>query len=192
MHASLAPAFAVVIALFSSCLSLAQAADPLPRVLLRTTKGDVIVELYEDEAPNTVANFINLVEKKFYDGTKFHRVIEGFMAQGGDPEGTGRGGPGYTIACECTKPNARRHQRGSLSMAHKGRDTGGSQFFICFRPTPHLDGQHTVFGQVVEGMDVVDKFERSDNPYVQPDKIIEARVLQKRNHPYEPRTTADR
>ncbi|HEX4128698.1 MAG TPA: peptidylprolyl isomerase [Pirellulales bacterium] len=192
MQVSLARAFGAVVMLFASATALVQAAEPLPRVLLKTTKGDVVVELYEDEAPNTVANFINLVEKKFYDGTKFHRVIDGFMAQGGDPEGTGRGGPGYTIPCECNKSNAHRHERGSLSMAHKGRDTGGSQFFITFRATPHLDSVHTVFGKVIQGMDVVDKFERSDNPYVEPDKIIEARVLQKRNHPYEPHKIAER
>ena len=165
-----------------------------PIVLLRTTKGDVIIELFEDEAPNTVANFIDLVEKKFYNGLKFHRVLEGFMAQGGDPKGDGSGGPGYTIPCECYKQGAPRHARGSLSMAHAGRDTGGSQFFICFKPTPFLDGKHTVFGQVVQGMEVVDHFNRIDpdkpNPYLQPDKIVEARVLRKRNHPYEPQHVA--
>ena len=158
--------------------------------MFRTTKGDVVIELFEDEAPNTVANFISLVENKFYDGLKFHRVIDGFMAQGGDPKGDGTGGPGYMIACECYKPGALAHGRGTLSMAHAGRDTGGSQFFLTFKPTPFLNGKHTVFGQVVQGMDVVDRFTRIDpekpNPYVQPDRIIEARVLRKRNHPYEP------
>jgi cyclophilin family peptidyl-prolyl cis-trans isomerase len=168
----------------------AQAAEENPIVLLRTTKGDVIVELFEDKAPNTVANFVSLVEKGFYNGLKFHRVLDGFMAQGGCPKGDGTGGPGYSIACECYRSDYVRHQRGSLSMAHAGRDTGGSQFFLTFKATSFLDGKHTVFGQVVQGMDVVDRFQRMDpekpNPYVQCDKIIEARMLRKRNHPYEP------
>ncbi len=112
------------------------------------------------------------------------------MAQGGDPKGVGSGGPGYTIACECYRPDARKHQRGSLSMAHAGRDTGGSQFYITFIAPTWLDGKHTVFGQVIKGMDVVDSFQRTENNGrpngAKPDKIIEARVLQKRNHPYEP------
>ncbi|HEX3869439.1 MAG TPA: peptidylprolyl isomerase [Pirellulales bacterium] len=169
-----------------------EAAEPLPQILLKTTKGDVVIELYEDEAPNTVANFVNLVEKGFYNGLAFHRVIDGFMAQGGDPEGTGAGGPGYTIACECYKPGARKHARGALSMAHAGRDTGGSQFFITFADTAHLNGKHTVFGHVIKGMEVVDSFNRTDSKTVRPDRIIEARVLQKRNHPYEPKTAPGR
>ncbi|MBS0209589.1 MAG: peptidylprolyl isomerase [Planctomycetes bacterium] len=167
----------------------------MPQVLLHTTKGDIVIELYEDQAPNAVANFISLVEKKFYNGLTFHRVIDGFMAQGGDPKGTGTGGPGYTIACECYRSDARKHQRGSLSMAHAGRDTGGSQFFLTFAATPHLDGKHTVFGQVIQGMDVCDRLQRIDprlpNSSIRPDKILEARVLQKRNHPYVPKTTAE-
>jgi cyclophilin family peptidyl-prolyl cis-trans isomerase len=172
------------------------AAENRPQVLLRTTKGDVVIELFEDEAPNTVANFISLVERHFYNGLKFHRVIDGFMAQGGDPKGDGTGGPGYNIACECYLPNARNHRRGSLSMAHAGRDTGGSQFYITFVPTSHLDGKHTVFGQVVQGMEVVDQFARVEpgrslgGP--EPDRIIEARVLRKRNHEYEPKTRPER
>ena len=165
--------------------------NDLPQILLKTTKGDVLIELYEDEAPNTVANFVNLVEKKYYDGLAFHRVIDGFMAQGGCPLGTGTGGPGYAIACECHQPNARKHGRGSLSMAHAGRNTGGSQFFITFVPTPHLDGQHTVFGKVIKGMEVVDQFERSA-PGVKPDKILEAKVVRKRDHEYEPKTLPSR
>ena len=110
-------------------------ADDLPRVLLKTTKGDIELELFENEAPNTVANFISLVEKGFYNGLTFHRVLPNFMAQGGDPTGNGSGGPGYSIACECYQPNHRLHFRGSLSMAHAGRDTGGSQFFLTFMPT---------------------------------------------------------
>lgn len=165
--------------------------NALPQVRFKTTKGDVLIELYEDEAPNSVANFVNLVEKKFYNGLTFHRVIDGFMAQGGCPKGTGSGGPGYAIACECYQKNARKHGRGSLSMAHAGRDTGGSQFFITFAPTPHLDGKHTVFGKVIEGMDVVDQLERTA-PGVQPDKILEATVVRKRDHEYAPKTLPSR
>ncbi|MBL9094144.1 MAG: peptidylprolyl isomerase [Planctomycetaceae bacterium] len=165
------------------------AAEPLPQVTLKTTKGDVVIELFEDEAPNTVANFISLVEKKYYDGVPFHRVIEGFMAQTGDPTGTGTGGPGYVIDCECTAPNARKHQRGTVAMAHRGPNTGGSQFYICFVPTPHLDGKHTVFGQVISGMENVDKLNirdpRSGGPA---DKITEAVVTKKRDHEYKPKT----
>ncbi len=172
------------------------AGDPLalPRVKLKTTKGDVIVELYENDAPNTVANFISLVEDGYYDGTPFHRVIANFMAQGGDPTGTGTGGPGYKIPCECYGPNPRMHFRGTLSMAHSGRDTGGSQFFLTFKPTRHLDNLHTAFGRVVEGMDVVDQFTRRtpDSPGAgEPDKIISATVLNKRDHEYKPRKVGD-
>lgn len=169
-------------------------ADDLPRVLLRTTKGDIEVELFENEAPNTTANFISLAEKGFYNGTPFHRVIPGFMAQGGDPTGTGRGGPGYAIACECYQPNHRVHFRGSLSMAHAGRDTGGSQFFLTFAPARHLDGRHTVFGRVVKGLEVLAKIQRrdpQDDEAPVPDKILEAKVLRKRAHPYEPKTLPD-
>jgi len=165
-------------------------ADDLPRVRLTTSKGDIVVELFENEAPVATANFISLVEKHFYDDTPFHRVLSGFMAQGGDPKGTGSGGPGYTIPCECYQPNHRSHFGGSLSMAHAGRDTGGSQFFLTFRPTPHLNGKHTVFGRVIEGMDVLAQLERIDPqkpvPGIVPDKIIKATVLRKRSHPYEP------
>jgi cyclophilin family peptidyl-prolyl cis-trans isomerase len=174
----------------------ATAAEELPQVLLKTSKGDIVIELYEDEAPNTVANFVNLVEKKYYNGVIFHRVIDGFMAQGGDPTGTGRGGPGYAIACECNLPNARKHKAGALSMAHAGKDTGGSQFFLCFDElaTSQLNGKHTVFGQVVQGMDVLAKIQRGDRiangvvPKDQADKIIEATVVKKRNHEYVPKT----
>jgi cyclophilin family peptidyl-prolyl cis-trans isomerase len=172
-------------------------ADDLPRVKISTSKGDVVVELFENEAPNTVANFISLVGKGFYDGTPFHRVIGGFMAQGGDPTGTGGGGPGYTIACECNAPGARKHFLGTLSMAHAGKDTGGSQFFLTFRPTEHLDGKHTVFGRVVEGFDILPKLARTQDgqgrpaPGVKPDTIVKAEVIRKRNHPYEPKTLPD-
>lgn len=173
------------------------AADDLPRVRISTSVGDLVVELFENEAPNTVANFISLVEKGFYNGTPFHRVIGGFMAQGGDPTGTGTGGPGYTIACEVDAPDARQHFRGTLSMAHAGRDTGGSQFFLTFRPTDHLDGKHTVFGRVIEGFDVLPKIMRTTDGQgrpvagVQPDTIVKAEVLRKRNHAYVPQTKPD-
>lgn len=129
---------------------------------METNKGTIIIELFEKEAPGTVKNFTDLIEKGFYDGLSFHRVIPGFVAQGGCPNGTGTGGPGYTIPCE-TKGNPKKHERGSLSMAHRGPNTGGSQFFIVYEPQPHLDGAHTVFGQVIEGMDeVVDKIKQGD------------------------------
>ncbi len=166
-------------------------ADDLPRVKFETTQGTLIIELFENEAPNTVANFVKLVEDKFYDGLKFHRVLEHFMAQGGDPKGTGSGGPGYKIACECYNPSARKHFRGTLSMAHAGKDTGGSQFFLTFLPTPHLNGKHTVFGRVIDGFDVLGKLEKinPDNPVSgeTPDKIIKATVIRKRSHPYLPK-----
>ena len=157
----------------------------LPQIQLKTSKGTVVLELYEDEAPNTVANFISLVEAGFYDGLTFHRVIDRFMAQGGCPEGTGRGGPGYKIACECYRKDHRKHERGVISMAHAGRDTGGSQFFINLVKTPHLDGKHTVFGRVIKGMDAIDKLNRPGIG-VKPDKILKATVLNKRDHKYEP------
>jgi cyclophilin family peptidyl-prolyl cis-trans isomerase len=170
-------------------------ADDLPRVLLRTTKGDIVLEMFENEAPNTVANFISLVEKGFYNGLSFHRVIDGFMAQGGCPRGDGTGGPGYRIPCECERADARQHFRGSVSMAHAGKDTGGSQFFIMFRSNQNLDGKHTVFGRVVAGMDIVSRLQRRDpvgaNP-PDPDRILDARVLSKRPHDYKPVTLPDR
>lgn len=167
-------------------------ADDLPRVKLKTTKGDIVLELYENEAPIAVANFISLVEKKFYDGVPFHRVLEGFMAQGGDPTGKGNGGPGYRIPGEADLPNHRLHFRGSLSMGLTAgdKDSGGSQFFLTFTETDHLNGLHTVFGRVIEGLDVLGKLTRRDPEkpgQPSPDKIIEATVLRKRNHPYEPK-----
>ena len=167
---------------------------PLPQVVFETSKGDVLIELFEDQAPNTVANFISLVEKGFYNGLTFHRVIDGFMAQGGCPDGNGFGGPGYHIKCECYRPDARKHQRGVISMAHGvRRDTGGSQFFIMFGKSPHLDGKHTVFGRVVKGMEAVDKLNRTKDKYsrpipgVVPDVIKKATVVRKRNHEYKPK-----
>jgi cyclophilin family peptidyl-prolyl cis-trans isomerase len=161
-------------------------ANDLPRVLMKTSQGDVEIELFENEAPNTVLNFITLVDKGFYNGLKFHRVIPAFMAQGGDPQGNGQGGPGYNIPCECYQDNHRLHFRGSLSMAHAGRDTGGSQFFLTFVPTKHLDGKHTVFGRVVSGFDVLAKLKRRnpEDPGTA-DTILEAKVTRRRPHPYD-------
>lgn len=173
-------------------------ADDLPRVLFKTNKGDVVLELFENEAPNTVANFISLVDAKKYDGTKFHRVIPKFMAQGGDPNSLdddpgndGGGGPGYTIACECYTEKARKHFQGSLSMAHAGKDSGGSQFFLTHVPTAHLnwapdkkDSNHTVFGRIVEGLDVALALRIGDT-------IESAKVLRKRDHKYVPVKVAD-
>lgn len=121
----------------------------------------IVFELYPNEAPGTVANFEKLANEGFYDGLTFHRVIPGFVAQGGCPIGTGTGGPGYTIKCE-TEGNPHKHEAGALSMAHAGKDTGGSQFFIVHEPQPHLDGVHTVFGKVIEGMDIVLRIRQGD------------------------------
>jgi peptidyl-prolyl cis-trans isomerase B (cyclophilin B) len=138
-----------------------------------TTKGTITIELFDKEAPKTVANFEKLANSGYYNGIAFHRVIANFMIQGGDPTGSGAGGPGYEIECEIS---AKKHGTGALSMAHKGqckhdpktgakitgRCTGGSQFFITHGPTPHLDGVHTVFGQVTAGQDVVNKIAQGD------------------------------
>jgi cyclophilin family peptidyl-prolyl cis-trans isomerase len=174
-------------------------AKKLPRVELTTSKGKIVLELFENEAPNTVANFISLVEKKFYNGVVFHRVLPNFMAQGGDQSGTGGGGPGYAIDDECGNrfPQYRKHFRGSISMANAGPNTNGSQFFLTFVPTSFLDGKHTVFGRVVEGFEVLSAIQRVDpqdkNTKVpELDKIIEAKVLNKRDHVYEVKKNANR
>lgn len=135
----------------------------MSKIKISTDKGDMVCELYDEETPITVKNFLKLIENKFYDGLSFHRVIPGFVIQGGCPNGDGRGGPGYTIPCEVSVPK-QFHDRGVLSMAHAGRDTGGSQFFICMnrQNTQHLDRNHTCFGRVVEGMDVIDKIIQGD------------------------------
>jgi peptidyl-prolyl cis-trans isomerase B (cyclophilin B) len=125
-----------------------------------TDRGPIKVELYPDKAPLTVASFVNLARRGFYDGLNFHRVIPDFMVQGGCPEGSGRGGPGYKFEDEAN--NGVRHERGVLSMANAGPNTNGSQFFITHVATPWLDGKHTVFGKVVEGLDVVDKVAQGD------------------------------
>lgn len=137
----------------------------MSRAIMETEKGTITIELFDKDAPNTVANFVKLSQEGFYDGLNFHRVISNFMIQGGCPKGTGTGGPGYTIKCEI---NDNKHLAGSLSMAHAGRDTGGSQFFICHSPQTHLDGVHTVFGKT-EDMDVV-------NAIAQGDKIVSVKI----------------
>jgi cyclophilin family peptidyl-prolyl cis-trans isomerase len=127
----------------------------------KTEKGDFVIELYADKAPKTVNTFVFLARDGFYDSTTFHRVIKGFMAQGGDPTGTGRGGPGYKFADEFN--SALKHGgAGILSMANAGPNTNGSQFFITYGPTPHLDGKHAVFGKVISGMDVVNSIPERD------------------------------
>ncbi|MCL2304574.1 MAG: peptidylprolyl isomerase [Planctomycetaceae bacterium] len=161
-----------------------------PQVLLKTNKGDIVLELFEDDAPNTVASFISLVNKGFYKNVVFHRVLPSFMAQGGDPKGTGTGGPGYMFDCECYKPDYRRHFRGSISMANAGPHTNGSQFFLTFVPTSFLDGKHTVFGRIVDGMEVLSDITRIDpekENQPEPDKILEAKVLRCRPHEYVPK-----
>ena len=154
----------------------------LPRVEMLTNKGRIIIELFEDDAPNGVANFISLVEKKYYDGQKFHRVIPNFMAQGGDvnskndnPSDDGQGGPGYTIK---TDLNKRKHFRGSFSYANAGLNTDGSQFFLCVIPTTWLDGRHAVFGRIIEGQSIADSLTKND-------ELTKVTILYKRNHPYE-------
>jgi len=128
---------------------------------IATNKGVIEVELYADAAPHTVNNFVFLAREGFYDGVAFHRVIPDFMIQGGDPTGSGMGGPGYRFADEFDG-NPHTHERGSLSMANAGPGTNGSQFFICHGPQPHLNGRHTVFGKVTEGLDVVDEIAQGD------------------------------
>jgi peptidyl-prolyl cis-trans isomerase B (cyclophilin B) len=130
---------------------------------LTTQYGDMKIEFFDNDAPITVDNFVRLAKSGYYDGLTFHRVIPDFVVQGGDPTGTGAGGPGYSIKCELTGDN-QYHDRGVLSMAHAGRDTGGSQFFICHsrRNTSHLDRKHTCFGKVTDGVDIVDQIRQGD------------------------------
>ncbi|MBC7881626.1 MAG: peptidylprolyl isomerase [Anaerolineae bacterium] len=130
----------------------------MTRAIMETNRGTMTLELFDADAPNTVKNFVDLAQKGFYDGLSFHRVIPDFMVQGGCPQGTGTGGPGYKIKCEI---NSNKHLAGTLSMAHAGRDTGGSQFFICHSPQRHLDGVHTTFGKT-EDMDVVNAIRKGD------------------------------
>jgi peptidyl-prolyl cis-trans isomerase B (cyclophilin B) len=135
----------------------------MTKAIISTAKGDMHVEFYDNDAPNTVANFVKLSKSGFYDGLNFHRVIPDFVIQGGCPQGTGVGGPGYSIDCELDGDN-QYHDRGVLSMAHAGRNTGGSQFFICHsrNNTSHLDRNHTCFGKVVEGLEVIDMIKEGD------------------------------
>lgn len=135
----------------------------MKKAIITTEKGVMKVEFYEKDAPNTVKNFCDLATKGFYNGLTFHRVIPDFVIQGGCPDGTGAGGPGYKINCELDGDN-QYHDRGVLSMAHAGRNTGGSQFFICHsrRNTAHLDRNHTCFGKVVEGLEVIDDIRQGD------------------------------
>jgi cyclophilin family peptidyl-prolyl cis-trans isomerase len=158
--------YAILLALIFASLVLSQdlfttaahAADKKPKrpvAHFETTMGNFKIELFNDLAPNTCRNFMDLADKKFYDGVIFHRVIDGFMIQGGDPDGTGRGGPGYVIPDEFG-PGLNHDAPGILSMANAGPDTGGSQFFITLAPTPWLDGKHAIFGKVTEGMDIVE------------------------------------
>jgi peptidyl-prolyl cis-trans isomerase B (cyclophilin B) len=141
--------------------------------IIKTDKGDMNVEFFEEDAPNTVQNFVKLSKEGFYDGLTFHRVIPDFVIQGGCPKGDGTGGPGYQIDCELDGDN-QYHDRGVLSMAHAGRNTGGSQFFICHsrKNTAHLDRNHTVFGKVVDGVDVIDQIRAGDT--IQEVQIIES------------------
>lgn len=144
----------------------------MTKAIIRTEKGDMHVTFYDEDAPNTVQNFIDLSQKGFYDGLTFHRVIPNFVIQGGCPNGNGTGGPGYKIDCELDGDN-QYHDRGVLSMAHAGRNTGGSQFFICHSRanTAHLDRNHTCFGKVEEGLEVIDAIRQGD-------KILKVEVLE--------------
>jgi cyclophilin family peptidyl-prolyl cis-trans isomerase len=168
----------------------------LPRVVFETTKGRFVIELFEDEAPKTVGNFIHLVEKGFYNELLFHRVEQHLVVQTGCPNGDGTGGPGYSIQAENGLPNSRNHFRGSVGMALAGdqADSGGSQFYICMSPLNFLDGRFTVFGRVIEGMDTVEhlnrvnlseKSEENERKLV-PDRVLDAKVLRKRAHDYLP------
>lgn len=151
---------------------------------METDKGIIMLELWSDDAINTVKNFVELTRTGFYNGLKFHRVVDDFVIQGGDPKGTGSGGPGYTIPCE-TKGPRQKHVNGALSMAHAGLNTGGSQFFIVLneRNCKHLDGKHTVFGRVTEGFDVVKKIRQGDKMIkveaIEIDPVITAHQLKK-------------
>ena len=164
-----------------------------PVMKIATEKGDLLVALYEDQVPNTVANMITLAESGFYKGMTFHRIIPKFMAQGGCPfskdgaKGTpGTGDPGYKFADEIV-PTLKHTGRGILSMANSGKDTNGSQFFLCFAEAPHLDGKHAVFGKVVKGMEVLDKLEALGSESGKPTELVhfDISVVAKRKHAYE-------
>jgi len=154
--------------------------EKMTRVKLETNQGDIVINLYSD-MPITAGNFENLVKEGFYDGVIFHRIIDGFMIQGGDPTGTGRGGPGYAIEDEFTHEGGNKNDRGTISMANAGPNTGGSQFFINLVDNNFLDSKHPAFGKVIEGMDVVDKIAKietdaSDRPLKEV-KIIKASII---------------
>lgn len=172
-----------------------QLAGDLPRVILRTERGEIELELFENEAPNTVANFIWLVEHEFYDGLPFYKVIPEFAAISGCPNGDGSGSPGYFIRHEFNEQNRRVNFRGSLCTVSEGLYASGCQFLLTFMPSPQLEGQSTVFGRVVRGLEVLAKLQRCGGDLfssnVRPDKIITARVLRKRNHDYTPKTIPD-
>lgn len=144
----------------------------MSKAIMETAKGTMTIELYDKETPVTVENFINLSKSGFYDGLTFHRVIPDFMVQGGCPRGNGTGGPGYKIKCEIDAEK-QFHDRGVISMAHAGRNTGGSQFFICHnrKNTAHLDRNHTCFGKVIDGVDIVDQIRGGD-------KIIKVTIVE--------------
>lgn len=145
---------------------------------IHTAKGNIVVELYADKAPNTVNNFVFLANQGYYDGTTFHRVIPGFMAQAGDPSGTGGGGPGYTFEDEF-HPDLRHDGPGVLSMANRGENTNGSQFFITYDATPHLDDKHAVFGKVIEGMDVLEQITpRDPQQATEPGDLIQSITIE--------------
>jgi cyclophilin family peptidyl-prolyl cis-trans isomerase len=162
-------------------------ADNLPRVKITTNKGDIVLELFENEAPNTVANFISLADSGYYNGTIWHRVIHDFMAQAGKSKDPKKPGPGYRIPCECYEKNHRQHFNGTLAMAHAGRDTAGSQFYITYERTFHLDGLHTVFGRVISGTLNLAKLDES-GPEGKDDQIIKIEVVRKQEHEYKPKT----
>jgi len=154
------------------------------KIKFQTNRGDFVAEFFNDDAINTVKNFVTLAQSGYYDGLTFHRVIEKFVIQGGDPTGSGSGGPGYAIPCE-TRGHRQKHTFGAFSMAHAGRDTGGSQFFVVLDEgnTKHLNGKHTVFGQTIEGLDVVQQIQASDKmlkvEVLELDPAIESHELQK-------------
>lgn len=174
-----------------------EAKGDLPRMRLHTTRGDIVLELFEDDAPNTVASFLGLVADGFFDDLAFHRVISGFGAMSGSPTSDGQGGPGYETLVENDSAHARPHLRGAVSMVPLTKRTNGSQFFITLRPSraKGLDGKQTVFGRVIEGMDVATWLHRYDaqepNSLFEPDRILEATIIRRRGHRYDAVTTAD-
>lgn len=171
---------ALILALIIAGIIYTMANNTSSKVLLKTTEGDIVIKLYDD-MPITAGNFEKLVRQGFYNGVIFHRVIDGFMIQGGDPTGTGMGGPGYTIQDEFTHKGGNKNNRGTISMANAGPNTGGSQFFINLVDNNFLDSKHPVFGEVVEGMDIVDKIAKvktdaNDRP-LEEIKIVKAEIV---------------